>query len=324
MKSALVLCAIFLELVAAQNSTAMAPATPGEAVGLTFFGNAACVIGASAPLLARKFGGERVSLLMAGAFGFAAGALTMGCLFDILPSSQSSWALVDTVGDNLAVLASWGSMLMGMVFYWMMSAFIRKLVPEANCPCHSHEGTKDIELASTSVVPANPVETVSGLVQHRAGNTSWTILLAMTLHHIPEGMLFYITATSDLQAGAVIGLILLIHVFPEGVSLGAPMLLGFPKQLWRAPLAGLISGFGQPLGALVAYGVFQTNQPDNAGLGFTFGFTAGLLMSIAVIGLFPFGVALDPDNKVVGWSVMAGAMVILFSISMFGVAGFNG
>jgi len=253
----------------------------------------------------------------------------MGCLFDILPNSQQSWAAVDSVGDNYSVFAAFGSMLAGMAFYWAMSASIRRLVPEANCPCHS--GKKDVELVSVgeesggeAPVQQSATETVSGLVQHRAGNASWAILLAMTLHHIPEGMLFFLTATANLQAGAVIGLILLIHVFPEGVSLGAPMYLGFPKQWWRAPLAGVVSGFGQPLGALVALGVFQTAQPDNAGLGFTFGFTAGLLMSIAMIGLFPFGVALDPDNKVVGWSVMAGAMVILFSISMFGVAGFNG
>jgi len=335
------------------NSTdASAPATPGQAVGLTFFGMAACTLGASLPWFMSMFRFKGNSLIspsfLASSFGFAGGAIVFGSIFDVLPGSVDAFASVDAINDKYSNLTALASTILGVVLFVLMEKVLLLLAPDLDCPCHGvkypelfDEKHESVELPTVQGEASHPGSAPNSsvgekaerdengerdvdMVKRNATRTSWTILLAMTLHHIPEGIAFYLTATTDLQAGAVVGLILLIHVFPEGISLGTPTFVAFPKQRWRTTLYGAASGFGQPLGALIAYGAFSQDQPDNATLGIFYGAIAGMLLTIALRGLIPLGLLIDKRNEVVGRSALAGAGLVFFSISMFGVAGFNG
>lgn len=81
-------------------------------------------------------------------------------------------------------------------------------------------------------------------------STSWLTFLAMTIHHIPEGTVFFIVATTDLKAAVIIGLVLLVHVFPEGLAIGATTYGAYPEQEWRGPVYGAVA-FQEQLRALV-------------------------------------------------------------------------
>lgn len=148
----------------------------------------------------------------------------------------------------------------------------------------------------------------------------------MVIHHLPEGLVFFIAATTDLKSGIVIGLILIIHVIPEGVAIGVTAIEAHPDQKWRGPLYGLVAGLAQPVGALIGYLVFYRggSVPSNTVLGIVFGITSGMLLTISVKGLIPYARRIDTEDKVTTMSLFAGAFIIFFSISMFGVAGFNG
>jgi len=324
------------------STTDTAPATPGQAVGLTFFGMAACTLGSALPWFLSSCRRKGSMILppsvIAALFGFAGGAIVFGSIFDVLPNAVATFAAIDEVSDKYSNLAALASSLLGVVLFLLMEKFLLLLAPDLDCPCHGIKcpDTPDVELPT---VPPNGGESSSVLelgnskiactrpndiVKRSATRTSWSILLAMTLHHIPEGIAFYLTATTDLQAGAVVGLVLLIHVFPEGISLGTPTFIAFPDQRWRTVLYGAISGFGQPLGALISYGAFSEKQPDNSTLAVFYGLIAGMLLTIALRGLIPLGFSIDKKNEVVSTAALAGAGVVFFSISMFGVAGFNG
>jgi len=242
---------------------------------------------------------------LASAFGFAGGAMVFGTLFDILPGSVAAFSLVDQIGDSYANLVSLCFMYLGIMGTIALEVFVKWLDPNLDCPCHAQ-----------SCVDENTAKSMK--------STSWITFAAMTLHHLPEGIVWYLTATSGTKTGAIVGLILLIHVFPEGISIGIPAYVSFPSQPWRPGVYGLIAGLAHPLGAVIAYGAFGTNQPSNLGLGITTGITSGMLLTIALRGLLPYTRALDPQDKVSSLYSFLGAFVVFFSISMFGIAGFDG
>lgn len=123
-----------------------------------------------------------------------------------------------------------------MVLIWM--------APDLSCPCHSKKSC-DCEKPE-SCGCAIKVQTTS------IKSTSWLTFLAMTLHHVPEGLVFYVSSTTNLKAGAIIGLILLIHVFPEGLAMGSTAYEAYPSQKWRGPVYGAVAGFAQVSNLLAA------------------------------------------------------------------------
>jgi zinc transporter ZupT len=149
--------------------------------------------------------------------------------------------------------------------------------------------------------------------------TCFIKLIAMIMHQVPEGVLFFVSVTTDVKLGAVIGIMLLLQVIPEGLGIGAPTLMAYPKQQWRVPLYGIIAGMGEPIGAIIAFIAFQTSSPNNLGLGIVVGANSGMLFVIAIRGLLPHALQLDPKDKVTSYSVIAGIFAIFLSVSLFRV-----
>ena len=145
--------------------------------------------------------------------------------------------------------------------------------------------------------------------------------LAMTIHHIPEGIIFYVSLITDLKVGVIFGLISFIHVIPEGFAIGISTLSAYPEQKWRVIVYSAIAGFAQPIGALIGYGIFSNTKPSDSGVGVTFGAIAGMLLTIGIRGFFPYARNIDKKDKVTSMMALVGAMVIFFSVAMFGLAG---
>ena len=118
---------------------------------------------------------------------------------------------------------------------------------------------------------------------------TFKMMLAVTLHNVPEGLAFGVAAAGVLtgsiseQSLLVLSIGIAIQNFPEGAIVSMPLKEeGHPK--WKAFLFGFISGVVEPLAAglaiLVTYFV-------SAILPFTLAFAAGAMIYVVAEELIP-------------------------------------
>lgn len=191
--------------------------------------------------------------------GFAAGVMTAASVWSLLiPAIEQSGV---TMG-KLAFLPAAVGFLLGIAFLLLLD----KLIPHLHLNSDKAEGLQ-------SKLPKNIM-----------------MLLAVTLHNIPEGM-----AVGVVYAGAIYGggmsssaaLALAIGIaiqnFPEGAIISMP-LKAEGMSRGRAFAAGVISGAVEPLGALLtvaAAGLIVPAMP------YLLSFAAGAMIYVVVEELIP-------------------------------------
>ncbi len=117
------------------------------------------------------------------------------------------------------------------------------------------------------------------------------MVLAVTLHNIPEGMAVgvvyagFISGSSLISAGGALALAIGIAIqnFPEGAIVSMPLVTE-GKSRWRAFLDGVLSGAVEPVGALltiVAAGLIIPAMP------YLLSFAAGAMIYVVVEELIP-------------------------------------
>ena len=120
---------------------------------------------------------------------------------------------------------------------------------------------------------------------------STMMVLAVTLHNIPEGMAVgvvyagFLSGNSQITAGGALALALGIAIqnFPEGAIISMP-LKAEGKTSFRAFLDGMLSGAVEPIGALLTIffaGFFVPGMP------YMLSFAAGAMMYVVVEELIP-------------------------------------
>ena len=191
--------------------------------------------------------------------GFAAGVMTAASVWSLLiPAIEQSG---ETMG-KLAFLPASVGFLLGIAFLLLLD----KLIPHLHMNSDKAEGLR-------SKLPKNIM-----------------MLLAVTLHNIPEGM-----AVGVVYAGAIYGggmsssaaLALAVGIaiqnFPEGAIISMPLKAeGMSKG--RAFAAGVISGAVEPAGALLtvaAAGLIVPAMP------YLLSFAAGAMIYVVVEELIP-------------------------------------
>lgn len=117
------------------------------------------------------------------------------------------------------------------------------------------------------------------------------MLLAVTIHNIPEGMAVgivvsgYLTGSAGITAGGMMALAMGIAIqnFPEGAIVSMPLHAeGISK--WKAFVGGMVSGAVEPFGAvlvILAAEIFVPAMP------YMLSFAAGAMMYVVVEELIP-------------------------------------
>lgn len=194
-----------------------------------------------------------------GLTGFAAGVMT----------AASVWSLLIPAIDRSAGLGKW-SFVPAAAGFWLGILFLLALdhiIP------HLHRGSSQ---------PEGPVSRLS---------RSTMLVLAVTLHNIPEGMAVgvvyagYLAGDGEITAmGAlVLSLGIAIQNFPEGAIISMPLRAeGMSKG--RAFLGGVLSGIVEPIGAvltILAAGLIVPALP------YLLSFAAGAMLYVVVEELIP-------------------------------------
>lgn len=191
--------------------------------------------------------------------GFAAGVMVAASVWSLLiPSIQQSSAM-GRFAFVPAVTGFWA----GILFLLLLDA----VIPHLHQASDSAEGPAS-NLARTTMM-----------------------VLAVTLHNIPEGMAVgavyagYLAGDGQITAAGALALSVGIAVqnFPEGAIVSLP-LHAAGKRRWRAFLGGTASGTVEPLGAILTILAARAVVPA---LPYFLSFAAGAMLSVVIQELIP-------------------------------------
>ncbi len=229
--------------------------------------NAEIIKGLTIPFLGTSLGSACVffmkkelnSFVQRALTGFAAGVMTAASVWSLLiPSIEQSQQL-----GRLAFLPAAAGFMIGMMFLLALD----RLIP------HLHMNSDQAEGIKTSL----PKTTM--------------LVLAVTLHNIPEGMAVGVVYAGLLYGGAdmtaagalALALGIAIQNFPEGAIISMPLKAeGMTKP--KAFAAGVISGAAEPLGAALTILMASLVIPA---MPYLLSFAAGAMIYVVVEELIP-------------------------------------
>lgn len=192
--------------------------------------------------------------------GFAAGVMVAASVWSLLipaldqtETSLGKWSFVP------AVIGFWA----GILFLLLLD----RVIPHLHCNSETTEGPKS-RLAKTTMM-----------------------VLAVTLHNIPEGMAVgvvyagFLAGSAKISAAGALALSIGIAIqnFPEGAIISMPLRANGMKKP-RAFLSGLLSGIVEPIGAvltILAAGFIIPALP------YLLSFAAGAMLYVVVEELIP-------------------------------------
>ena len=234
------------------------------------------IIGLSIPLLGTTLGAAMVfflkkemnASLQKALLGFASGVMIAASVWSLLmPAIEMSEA-----AGGVAWMPAVVGFLSGMGFLLLLDS----LIPHLHLDSQSPEGKP------------------CGL------GKSFMLLLAVTLHNIPEGMAVGVVFAGMLSGGSVItaaGAIALsigiaIQNFPEGAIISMPLIsTGLSKP--KAFLYGFLSGIVEPIGAVATILLTSLITPV---LPYILSFAAGAMIYVVVEELIPEAQAGEHSN----------------------------
>ena len=223
------------------------------------------MLGSSMVFLMKKEINKKINKLL---LGFASGVMIAASIWSlIIPSMDMSQEQ-----GKIAWLPAAIGFLLGMVFLLILDSIIPHLHVEAN----KTEGIKSKWKKATMLI------------------------LAVTIHNIPEGMAlgvvfagFLVGNTGITIAGAfALALGIAIQNFPEGAIISMPLKSeGISKK--RAFLYGTLSGIVEPIGAIIT--ILLTNAVVPI-LPYLLSFAAGAMIYVVVEELIPESQAGEHSN----------------------------
>lgn len=212
--------------------------------------------------------------------GFAAGVMVAASFFSLLLPAID---LVEGGGVPLGLLQPLIGFLSGSLFMWGMD----KVLP------HLHPGLKESEAEG-----------------YRTGlSSAWLMMLAMTLHNVPEGLAVGVSFGSgaDLKVSLLLTFAIGLQNFPEGFAVSGPMRgAGYSRSFSFG--MGQLSALVEPLAAVLGAYFAMT---FSAVLPFSLAFAAGAMMYVVVEEVIPeshyFG---NADESTL--STLAGFALMMF------------
>lgn len=214
------------------------------------------VLGSSLVFVTQK---EMTGLLQKTLLGFAAGVMVSASFWSLLlPSMEMGGS-----EGPMAVVPTAGGFLVGMGFLLLLDI----LTPHLHMNADQPEGPQT-HLSRTTM-----------------------LMLAVTLHHIPEGMAIGVVLAGALQGDAdisltsalIVSLGMAIQNIPEGAIVSVPMHAdGHTRS--RSFLLGCLSGLAQPFGAVIVLLLASLFVPL---LPWLLAFAAGAMIYVVIEELIP-------------------------------------
>ena len=218
-------------------------------------------------------------LLQKGLLGFASGVMVAASVWSLLIPSMDMAAGM----GRLAFVPAAAGMLLGMAFLLGMD----RVIP------HLHLGTQEAEGPKTSL------------------KKTTMLVLAVTLHNIPEGIAGMLSGSTGITAAGAFSLAIGIAIqnFPEGAIISMPLKSEGQMSRKKAFLYGTLSGAVEPVGAALTIALASVIDPF---LPYLLSFAAGAMLYVVVEELIPEASEGEHSNLgTVGFAVGFVLMMVL-------------
>lgn len=259
-----------------------------RAFALTIFAGLATGVGSIMVLLSKRFNAR----FLAGSLGFSAGVMIYVSLVEIFFKAKDS--LILAYGDKTGYWYTILAFFTGIAII----AVIDKLVPNYENPHEIHKLKDKPSLADEQKLM-------------RMGLFS---ALAIAIHNFPEGLATFIGALHDPAMGVSIAIAIAIHNIPEGIAVAVPIYYA-TKSRKKAFSHSLLSGFAEPVGALIGFFLLQSFFSE-ATFGVVFAGVAGIMVYISLDELLPTAEEYG-EHHVAIWGLIAGMAVMAVSLVLF-------
>ena len=142
--------------------------------------------------------------------------------------------------------------------------------------------------------------------------------LVLGLHNFPEGMATFFSTYQDPKIGVALAVAVAIHNVPEGIAVAAPVYAATGsrgKAFWWATVSGLT----EPIGALVAAALVSWVVPGSV-LGVVFGLVAGMMVFLALDEMLQASWRYQTDKHQTIYGMLAGMAIVAASLVLFAAA----
>jgi ZIP family zinc transporter len=151
------------------------------------------------------------------------------------------------------------------------------------------------------------------IMDSRMFRSGLLILIGITLHNIPEGVIISAGYAHLPQLGILIAVTIFFHNLPEGIATAIPLISSGSKKA-NVVLLTLISGLTEPIGAILGGTLLLNANKETIGL--TLAFAAGVMTYITADELLP--IAHETGNKhATSIGLLLGIAFILFLNNLF-------
>jgi zinc transporter, ZIP family len=205
---------------------------------IILFSGLAGIIGTGLGGLIGIFLGKKTERTISMVLTFASGIMVSIALFDLMPeASDISGPLITALG-----------VLVGVAVIFAFNYSIDKATQRAKKKVKTHDTLKSLHHQEKLIITKAKTNSTSLL---RAG---FIMLIAISLHNIPEGMAIGSSGAVSINLSATLAILLALHNIPEGMTMATPLSaggVGKLKTLVLIILAGSTTIIGGVLGALV-------------------------------------------------------------------------
>lgn len=229
--------------------------------------------------------------------GFSAGVMIYISFVEMI--AESRILLVASLGERL------GSWVTVLSFFGGIAliAVIDHLIPSFENPHESHSN----------------IECVEDGEQYNRGKklmrTGVLTAIVIAVHNFPEGMATFVSSVQQPSLGVVVAMAIAIHNIPEGMSVAIPIYCATGSRM-KALGYSLISGIGEPLGALIAYLILMPFLNDTI-FGVLFAAIAGIMVFVSLDELLPTAREYGEHHLTI-YGVIAGMAVMAIGLLLLG------
>ena len=260
------------------------------ALGLTLFAGLSTGIGSLIGFMSKQFNPRFLTI----ALGFSAGVMIYVSMIEIFVKARDSLSV--SFGDKMGYVLTVVSFFAGIA----VIALIDKLIPSYENP---HEMNVEQKIKDSTD------EQKSKLM--RMGMFS---ALAIGIHNFPEGLATFMSGLTNPTLGVSIAVAIAIHNIPEGLAVSAPIFYATQSRK-KAFVYSFLSGFAEPLGALIGYFVLRSIF-NEATFGVIFASVAGIMVYISIDELLPTAEEYGEHHLAIG-GLIVGMFIMAVSLLLF-------
>ena len=243
--------------------------------------------------------------VMSRILSFAGGVMVGIVVFEMLPESFDASEIA--INSRYGVFITLASVVCGIVIIFGLNKLLDKIenISETHrSPAELHHETAVLQITKNSAENKNDTKSLlkAGII----------MLLAITLHNLPEGMAIGATGTAELKMGILVAILIAVHNVPEGMAISAPLASGGVKA-WKTILLTASAGAATVVGAVIGLAIGGIGQ---LAISICMGLAGGAMLYVTFCEIIPQAILMD-EGRVPAASMLIGILCAMIFVYLF-------